>query len=136
MSSYFQIDLPKYTIKAGLWFLGMSLYNSFVTKIDFMRWEQLKDSAFFALSNVSSGIISDLVFDMIGNKTGLQGMILEPLINAFVYPYLYDMYIYRSLSGGAYVKSNQTNMILGGVGNVILKYVENPLMSLFGIKSY
>lgn len=136
MSSYFQIDVPKYSIKAALSFLGMSAYNWFVTKIDFMRQEQLKDSAFFALSNVSSGIIWDVVFDMIGNKTGLQGMILEPLINAFIYPYLYDMYIYRSLYNSSYVRTNQSNMILGGVSNIILKYVENPLMSLFGIKSF
>jgi hypothetical protein len=52
MSSYFQIDIPKYSTKAILSFIGMWLYNWFMVKLDVMRIEQIYDSGLFAFSNV------------------------------------------------------------------------------------
>ena len=61
-------------------------------------------------------------------------MISRPLLNGIVYMYLYNYFIRPDYEG---VRDNTNNFIMASLAEVLLSYVSNPIISIFGgVRSY
>ena len=51
--------------------------------------------------------------------------------------YLYDYFLKNQLAFSRLkLRNNNTNFMLGAGGNILIAWFSNPLLSLFGLKSY
>lgn len=136
--SLMKFDLAKYLGKFSIGGVAMFLYDGLLDGKGFNM-----SSFYDALTFGGSHVLSSMANDLILNLTHLQDysiipMISEPVFNAFIYQYLYSnlLYDYLREGGSGAVRSDKKNMLLGAGLNVATKFIENPLMSLWGIKSY
>ena len=131
----FQFDITKYLTHASVGFMAVTAYDSFIEGRDFRQFSLL-DGGTYALSSVISLWASDLLCSAWGGSSNsLQCMMSKPLINAIVYLYLYDMIV--KPSNEEYRNRSSTELlVMGSLGDVVLRYLENPLTSLFGYKNY
>jgi hypothetical protein len=64
-------------------------------------------------------------------------MVINPLLNGFLYMYLYEYFLKNQLEYWRLnLRSNNTNFMIGAGGNILISWISNPLLSLFGLKSY
>lgn len=130
-------DLAKYASKFLIGTGVLELYNIFVDGKKFDNLTSWYDAMSFGASNVIASVGNDLIFEFLNlSNQGLIPMLTEPLFNMFVYQYMYDNISrpnYRGLSGE---RSRTQTMVVGFGGNILLKFVENPILGLWGMKSY
>ena len=130
-----QFDIPKYLTHASVGFLAFTAYDTLIESRDFRQFS-LYDGGTYALSSVISLWASDLLCSAWGGSdTSLQCMLSKPLINAIVYLYLYDM-IVKPNNEEIRNRTSTELLVMGSLGDVVLRYVENPLASLFGYKTF
>lgn len=131
-----KLDFVKYLSKGGLSFVAMAAYDMLVEGYKITNPYLLEDSFTFALSSVSASAGSDLLLDLIGGSyDGLGHMIMEPMLNGYLYMYLYSSFIKNKIEYSRLNKRDNTNnFVMGAVSNVLLKWFSNPLYSLFGVK--
>jgi hypothetical protein len=133
----YQFDFTKYLTHASVSFLTVSAYDSLIEGRDFKQFS-LYDGGAFATSSVLSLLGSDLLESVWAGMSqhSLQGMITKPLLNGLIYMYMYDAFV---LPNNKYItnRSGTENFIMGALGDVIIKYIENPIVGLFfGHKVY
>lgn len=127
-------DLTKYLTHGATAFLGLSAYDVLVDGRRFDNYV-VKDGATFALSSISSLWFTDLLADVWAgmSRESIQGMLAKPLINAALYMYLYNYMVRQNYENN---RSNNENFVMAGIGDVLLKWIENPIASLFGYRNY
>ena len=60
-------------------------------------------------------------------------MVSRPLLTGIVYSYMYDWMLTDKFEG---YRSNMQTFYVGAVGCLLLRYIEIPVMSLLGMKTY
>jgi len=133
----YQFDFTKYLTHASVSFLTVSAYDSLIEGRDFRQFS-LYDGGAFATSSVLSLLGSDLLESVWAGMSqhSLQGMITKPLLNGLIYIYMYDAFV-RSNNDDIINRTGTENFIMGALGDVIVKYIENPLAGLlFGHRVY
>ena len=123
-----KLDFMKYLSKGAVAFGIFSAYDVFVENREFNGFAS-KDGLTFALSTVAAEWSADLlsgVWNM--NENSITGMISKPLLNGFIYMYLYNYMVRDNYEGG---NDNSRNFIMAALGDVLLGYVANPIASLF-----
>ena len=133
-----KLDFAKYLTKGGLSFVAMAAYDMIIDGYKLTNSYLLEDSFTFAISNVTASAGSDLLLDLIGGSyDGLGHMIAEPLLNGYLYMYLYNSFIRNKIEYSRLNKRDNTNnFVMGAVSNVLLKWFTNPIYSLFGVKMH
>ncbi len=132
----YSVDFTKYLTHASVAFLTFSAYDVFVEGKDFYNYA-VNDAGSFALASIGSLWTVDLLSGVWGglNANSLQHMIAKPLFSALFYMYLYD-YMVRPNNVRFASRTGTETFIMGGLGDVITSYLENPLSSLFGYRNY
>ena len=133
-----KLDYVKYLSKGTISFIAMAAYDMLIEGYQLNNRFLLEDSFTFALSNISASAGSDLLLDLIGGSyDGLGHMIAEPLLNGYLYMYLYNSMLRNKIEFSRVNKRSSTNnFAIAAVSNVLLKWFTNPLYSLFGIKMH
>ena len=129
-----RLDFMRYLSKGLVAFSLFSAYDVFVKDKEFSGFAS-KDGLTFALSTVAAESSADLLSGFWNmNDNSMTGMISRPLLNGIIYMYLYNYMIRDDYEGG---NDNTENFIMASLGEVILGYVANPIVSLFsGVKNY
>ena len=129
-----KFDTVKYLSKGAVAFGLFSVYDVLLDDKSFSDYAW-KDGATFALSTVVAEWAADLlsgVWNM--NEKSVSGIISRPLLNGIVYMYLYNYFIRPDYEG---VRDNTNNFIMASLAEVLLSYVSNPIISIFGgVRSY
>ena len=108
-----------------------------VDKNNFTSKYALTDSLTFSLSNITTLAIKDILANFYNSYEGMASMIINPVLNGFLYMYLYDYFVKNQLAFSRLnIRSNNINFMLGAGGNILIAWFSNPLLSLFGLKSY
>ena len=132
-----KFDIPNYLTKGGIWFGVMLLYNTVVEKNNVTSNYALTDSLTFSLSNITTLAVKDILSNFYNSYEGMASMIINPILNGFIYMYLYDYFLKNQLAFSRLkLRNNNTNFMLGAGGNILIAWFSNPLLSLFGLKSY
>ena len=133
-----KLDFTKYLTKGGLSFVAMAAYDMIIDNHKLTSKYLLEDSFTFAISNITASAGSDLLLDIIGGSyDGLGHMLAEPLINGYMYMYLYNSFIRNKIEYNRLNKRDNTNnFVMAAVSNVLLKWLTNPIYSLFGVKMH
>ena len=130
-------DVAKYTTKFIIGTAILGAYNIVVDGKSFSASSTWYDAATFGASNIISNAVNDLLYDFLHmNNQGLFPMLTEPLLNLVIYQYMYDNFTRPNYRGFAGERSRNSVMLIGGLGNVILRFVENPILGLWGMKGY
>ena len=130
MMSY---DLTKYTSHAVIGFAGIIAYDTLIEGYKIDGGFAYSDASTFALSTIISNVSYDILSNFLPylNEGSLPGVIGKPLINALVYSYMFDMMLSRKYPGN---RDSTNAFIVGSVGDLLLGYVESPIMALFGVR--
>ncbi len=132
-----KFDIPNYLTKGGISFGLMLLYNTVIDNNSVTSKYALTDSLTFSLSNISTIAIKDILSNFYNSYEGLSSMVINPLLNGFLYMYLYEYFLKNQLEYWRLnLRSNNTNFMIGAGGNILISWISNPLLSLFGLKSY
>ena len=130
-------DVAKYGTKFLIGTALLGAYNVLVAGQSFSSSRTWYDAASFGASNIISNAVNDLLYDFLHmNNQGLFPMLTEPLLNMVIYQYMYDNITRPNYSGLSGERSRNGVMLIGGLGNVILRFVENPILGLWGMKGY
>ena len=130
-----RFDLMKYGSRALVSYGAIVAYDVLMDGRTFQESFTMNDGAVFAVSAIGSEIAYELVSNVIPyiNEGSVAGMIAKPLINGIVYSYMYNSLLNKSFP---YYRDNMKAFYIGSIGNLLIGYFENPLLSLFGFRSY
>ena len=126
-------DMIKYVSKPLMGFTAMYLFNIFGMNNNYKSSIALYDSWIFAGSILVSKLSKDVLMHIIkiDDNEELQYKLIEPIINAFVYAYIYDYFIRSKFSTVYKMREKINNYLIASIINLLLGYIENPLNSLF-----
>lgn len=129
----FHLDFVRYATTAVIGYAGVYAYDTFVD--DKGSAFSMRDAGTFALSTVVSQLAHEVITGLLPylNEGSLPGMVFTPVLNGVVYMYLYD-YMVGDIYQGS--RNNTTAFFVGSIASLLLKYVENPIASLFGVRNY
>ena len=124
-------DFMKYSSKALITFGAIAAYDVFIDGRSFTDTYTLRDAGVAAVSSVASEITYDVVSNLLPylNEGSLGGLIAKPLLDGIIYSYLYNTMINPQFQ---YYRDSYKAFYIGAVGNLLIGYIENPIMSLFG----
>jgi len=134
--SLVSLDIVKYASKnligAGLIY-GFDVFNGAKYSSSIVMY----DAAVMGGSVLTSELLKDLIVGMLGvHNDSLQYKLIEPLLNAFVYSYMYNFFV-ASKFPQLTKRTQMNNLILSGAISMLLIYFENPIIGLFtGIKNF
>ena len=126
-------DLMKYGTHALIGMAGIYAYDSLIDK---------KDNAFIMQDVYSIGItavVSDISVEVITgflpylNNKSLPSMLLTPVLNGIVYMYLYNYMVADIFRGN---RDSTKAFFVESLISLFTSYLENPIASLFGYRSY
>jgi hypothetical protein len=92
-----KFDIPNYLTKGGISFGLMLLYNTVIDNNSVTSKYALTDSLTFSLSNISTIAIKDILSNFYNSYEGLSSMVINPLLNGFLYMYLYEYFLKNQL---------------------------------------
>ena len=87
------------------------------------------DSSIFGLCQVLPDIFLDL-WGVDNNIYNVSSMILKPILSGIIYSFLYDKFINNYLGYDSLKRTSYYNFLISSVGNILLKYIQNPIESL------
>ena len=89
----------------------------------------LIDSSMFGMCEIIPDLFMDL-WDINNGIYNISGMILKPLLSGILYAFLYDKFISNYLGYNSLKRNSYYNFILSVGGNILTKYIQNPIESL------
>ena len=130
----FKYDLMNYAGHAAVGYGALLFYDVVVEGVNIQSSYVMKDALVFGLSTIVSTLASDVISGLIPyiNEGSFGGMISRPLINGLVYMYLYD---YMIVGKYGEARSDEKTFMVGAILCLITGYLQNPIMSLFGVRS-
>ena len=131
----FRFDVMRYAGDAVVGYGALLAYDCFVEGKNIRDNLVMKDALVFGLSTVASTLAFDVVSGMLPylNEGSIGGMISRPLLNGIVYMWLYDYMISGKYNN---TRENTSTFMVGAGLSLVSSYLQNPLMSLFGLKNY
>ena len=128
-------DIMRYATHAAFGYASVLFYDSVVLGFRYDGGFPMSDAGSFALSSVISNFTCDVLSSLVPylNEGSLAGMISCPIINGIIYSYVYDMMTNRRYPG---MRDPTSAFLVGSVGSLLVKYIESPVLSLFGLQSY
>jgi len=134
--SFIVQDYVKYITRPILAATAITLYNIFIQGYDIKDKILIYDAGIMSGSILSTKLLNDLIVDnlKISDKS-LQFSLIQPIVNAFLYTYIYNFVIRNKYLGKKEMRDNNINYIVGGTIAILLSFIENPLVNFFtGIK--
>ncbi len=128
-------DLMKYGSHAVIGYAGILAYDVLVEGKQLRENFTMADAATFAVSSVVSGLALDVASGVVPflQDKGLIGMISGPALQGIVYMYLYENMVGKNYP---YNRDGLKAFYIGAVGNLLVAYLQNPILGLFGVKFY
>ena len=128
-------NMIKYASHAAFGYFSLLAYDTLVLGFKIDGGFVMSDATSFALSTVLTNFSCDVLSSMVPyiNDGSFIGMISCPLINGIIYSYVYDMMTNRRYPG---IRDPTNTFLVGSVGLLLTRYIESPVLSLFGLKSY
>jgi hypothetical protein len=126
-------DIVNYFSKGAVGFGLYTLYDVYVEDKSFTGFA-MRDGLSFSLSIVATEWLIDVLknmWDMNGNS--VSGMITRPLLTSIIYMYLFNYMVRPEYETS---RDNTNLLLMGGLTSVLLNYVNSPILSVFGLKSY
>ena len=132
MSSLVKFDIIKYGVQAGIGFGSMLLYDVYVEGLS-LEGFGMSDGYSFVIASLASAVLYDFLSSYLPflDNGGLSSMFFRPLLNAFVYMYVYNMITAPTYIG---VRDNMKNLVIGALLSLFISFVESPIASLFGLR--
>jgi hypothetical protein len=129
----FQLDFMRYATHGLIGYAGIYAYDTFVD--DKGSAFSMRDAGTFAVSTVVTSLAHEVITGLLPylNEGSLPGMVFTPVLNGVVYMYLYDYMVADVYQGN---RENTTAFLIGSVASLLIKYVENPIASLFGVRNF
>ncbi len=129
-----KFDLVKYVGKFALWNGAVVLYDALIEKTGSEL--AIRDGLTFGVSSVWADIVSEVIYNIASiQKNSIPGLLTSPLFSGILYMYLYNMMVKNNYPNYSH-RWDTNNFIYGWITNLLLSWVENPLLNLWGIKSY
>ncbi len=114
-----KFDIPNYLTKGGISFGLMLLYNTVIDKQAITSKYALTDSLTFGLSNIWTIAIKDILSNFYNSYEGVSSMIISPLLNGFLYMYLYEYFLKNQVGFSRMtMRTNNMNFMIGAGGNI------------------
>ena len=134
--SFIVQDYVKYITRPILAATAITLYNIFIQGYDIKDKILIYDAGIMASSILSTKLANDIIVDTFKiSKSAIQFSLIQPIINAFLYTYIFNFIIRNKYIGKKKIRENNVNYIIGGSTAILLSFVENPLVNFFtGIK--
>jgi len=131
----FQFDIMNYAGHAVVGWGALLAYDVFVEGYSVQNNYVMKDALVFGLSTVTSSLAFEVVSGLIPyiNEGSVGGMISRPLLTGLIYMWLYD---YMIVGRYGEARLNEKSFFVGAGLCLVSGYLQNPLMSLFGMKGY
>ncbi len=131
----FKYDLMNYAGHAVVGYGVILAYDTIVDGKNIRESLVMKDALVFSLSTVASSLASEVVSGFIPylNEGSFGGMISRPLLNGLIYMWLYDYMITNKYNN---TREESKNFLVGAGLCLVTGYLQNPLMSLFGMRGY
>jgi hypothetical protein len=131
----FNYDLMNYAGHAAVGYGALLVYDVVVEGVNIQISYVMKDALVFGLSTIASTLASDVISGLIPyiNEGSFGGMISIPLINGLVYMWLYDYMISEKYNN---TREESKNFLVGAGLCLVTGYLQNPIMSLFGMRGY
>ncbi len=128
-------DLMRYGTHALVGYGSLLAYDVLIEGYKLDGGFAMSDAASFAVSTVVSNLAYDLLSSVLPyiNENNISGMITKPVLNGIIYMYLFDYMTNKRYPGS---RDATSAFLVGSIGCVISYYIENPLLSLFGIRSH
>ena len=130
-----QYDVMKYVSHAAVSYGALLAYDCLVEDYKLDGGFAMSDAYSFAIAS----FVSDLSYDLLSsalpylNDGHFTGMVARPLINGIIYMYLFDYMTNQKYPSG---RDSSRAFVIGAFGSLLSSYIQNPLLGLFGIKSY
>ena len=128
-------DLMSIGYSSVVAYAGLSLYDYGFNGKSLSETFTMYDSASFALSIILSNYSFDILSSFLPylNDNNVIRVISKPLLNGLIYQYLYGMFVGDKYP---YERSNTKSYIIGAIGSLLLNYLQNPVLSMFGIRNF
>lgn len=128
-------DLVKYASNGFVAALGIVVYDVLVDSRSLSEPFVMNDAITFAVSNVATNLTLDVVSGLLPyfNEGSALGMISKHLLQGITYMWLYN---YMLGSKFEYQRDDRTNFYVAALLSIVLQYVNNPVLSLFGFQHY
>ena len=129
-----KFDLTRYGTTALIGYVGVLAYDSLIDGKSISENFTMNDAATFAISTVVSSIGLEVVSNIVPFlNDGYLSMVTAPVINGLVYMYMYDNFVGKRYQ---YYRDDMKAFYVGSIGLFLLKYVESPVLSLFGMRNF
>ena len=124
-------DLVKISGNAVFCGVAIGLYDVLVDGWGLTEGYVRDDLLTFAVSSVASSFVFEIVNGLVPyiSENNSLGMLTRPVLNGIVYIYVYS---YMMDGKYQYERDNKSNFFIGSLISLIVNYVNNPLLSLFG----
>ena len=128
-------DLMKYGTHALVSYGGMLAYDVLVEGKSISEGFTMSDAATFAISSVVADVSYDVLSGLVPyiNEGSMTGMLANHILQAVVYMYLYDVMVDKKYP---YYRSKSSALYVGAILSILLGYFQNPILSIFGLRSY
>ena len=135
--SFIVQDYVKYISKPILASGAITLYNLFIQGYGIKDDILIYDAGIMGGSVLTSKLLNDLLVDTLKiSEKSVQYILIQPVLNAFIYTYIYNFIIRNKYLGRKHMRDNNINYVIGSAIPLLLSFIENPLVNFFtGIKS-
>jgi hypothetical protein len=130
-----RFDLMKYATNAAFGYAGILAYDVFVLGYKVDGGFAMSDASSFAISTLLSNFSSEILSSVVPylHEGNFAGMISYPLLNGLIYVYVFDMMTNNKYPGN---RDSTSAFLVGSFGSLITRYIESPVLNLFGIRSF
>ncbi len=130
-----KFDIIKYSTHAAIGYGAFLAYDSLVLGYKLDGGFAMSDAGSFAMSSVIAYFTYEILSSLVPylNENSFLGMISYPLLTGIVYSYVYEMNTGRRYTG---IRDMQNAFVMGSIGCLLVGYIQSPILSLLGIKSY
>ena len=131
----FKYDFMNYAGHTLVSFGAILAYDVFVDGRNVSESLVMKDGLVFAVSTIASSLAYDVISGLLPyiNEGSIGGLISRPLLTGAIYMWFYDMMITEKYNG---TRDESKTFMVGAGLCLVSGYLQNPIMSLFGMKNY
>ena len=129
----FKYDFMNYAGHALVSYSAILAYDVFVDGRNISESLVMKDGVVFAVSTIASSLAYDVISGFLPylSEGSVGGMISRPLLTGAIYMWFYDMMISEKYMN---TREDSKTFMVGAGLCLVSGYLQNPIMSLFGMK--
>lgn len=128
-------DIMRYSSHSLVAMGSLVLYDVFVDGRGFTEGFTMDDAITIGVSTLATNLLYDVLSGLLPYlyENNVFGMISRPILTGLVYMYMYDWMMSNKYSG---YRENTKTFYIGAVGCLLVRYIESPVLSLFGMNVY